>query len=121
MVAVIVGDKAVLPGNDLALRLPEAQVNPGPMHEDDWSACALFDVGQIDAVDPDLTRLGWCFGERRHGEATADHNEESDRNPQDSDPAHDRLLSWCQPRASNVTDNPRRRSKAEPLPGSSGS
>src|SRR5919108_1961701 len=55
MVAQRVGDEAVLRGDGLALRLPVAEVHPRPVHEDHGRTSALVDVGQVNAVHPELT------------------------------------------------------------------
>ena len=54
MVAQRVGDEAVLRGDGLALRLPVAEVHPRPVHENHGRTSALVNVGQIDAVHPEL-------------------------------------------------------------------
>ena len=62
VIAVGVGDETMLPGDRLSLGFPEAEVGDSTVHEDHRSACALFDVGQIDAVHTQVTRLERSLG-----------------------------------------------------------
>src|SRR2546427_9146039 len=64
VIPVIIGNEAVVLGNGLSLRFPEPDVREGAMHEDDRSACPLFDVGQLHAVDTQLARRRWGFRAR---------------------------------------------------------
>ena len=52
VVARVLRDKAVALGKGCSLGLPEAQVDPGPVHQDDRDARALLDVAQLGSVDP---------------------------------------------------------------------
>src|SRR5207245_174967 len=70
VIPVIIGNEAVVLGNGLSLRFPEPDVREGAMHEDDRSACPLFDVGQLHAVDTQLARRRWGFRARLQDEAT---------------------------------------------------
>src|SRR5437870_11216578 len=67
VIPVIIGNEAVVLGNGLSLRFPEPDVREGAMHEDDRSACPLFDVGQLHAVDTQLARQRWGFRARLKG------------------------------------------------------
>src|SRR2546428_2598887 len=99
VIPVIVGNEAVVLGNGLSLRFPEPDVREGAMHEDDRSACPLFDVGQLHAVDTQLARLRWGFRARLQGEATT--HRDDDRKPEAREPGHDRLLPLVSVRAPN--------------------
>src|SRR5213593_1740260 len=106
VIPAIVRNEAVVLGNGLSLRFPEPDVREGAMHEDDRSACPLFDVGRLHAVDTQLARLRWGFRARLQGEATT--HRDDDRKPEAREPGHDRLLPLVSVRAPNVTYQPRR-------------
>src|SRR6185436_8976456 len=73
MIAVSVGNEAVLLRNGLALWLPGAEVREGTVHKHDGRACPLVEVGKIDAIHTELTRLRGFSGPNWHGEGTAKH------------------------------------------------
>src|SRR5215472_12010093 len=72
MIAVRVGNEAVLLCNGLALWLPEAEVGEGTVHKHDWRARTFVEVGEIDAIHTELTRLWGFSGPRWHGEGTTE-------------------------------------------------
>ena len=76
MIAEIDSNEAVLRGHGLTLWLPVAEVGRDPMDKDDRSPCALFEVGEIDAIDRQLARLGCGIGPRLHGEPTPEYDED---------------------------------------------
>jgi hypothetical protein len=74
MIALIVGDEAVLLGYGLALRLPNAEIGEGPGNKDDGRPGALFAVGELDAVHPQVPQRRGVIGACLPGEApTEDH------------------------------------------------
>src|SRR5438034_4526865 len=109
VIPVIIGNEAVVLGNGLSLRFPEPDVREGAMHEDDRSACPLFDVGQLHAVDTQLARRRWGFRARLQGEATT--HRDDDRKPEAREPGHDRLLPLVSVRAPNAPDQAPQRAK----------
>ena len=74
MIALIVGDEAVLLGYGLALRLPDAEIREGPVDKDDGPPGALFAVGELDAVHPQVPQQRGVIGPRLPGEATPEHH-----------------------------------------------
>src|SRR6266446_4881497 len=76
VITVRVGNEAVLLRNGLALRLPEAEVGEGAVHKHDGSARTVVEVGEIDAIHTELTRLQGFSGPRLHGEVTTEHNDD---------------------------------------------
>jgi hypothetical protein len=58
MIALIVGDEAVLLGYGLALRLPDAEIREGPGDKDDGRPGTLFAVGELNAVHPQVPHGG---------------------------------------------------------------
>src|SRR5436309_4536293 len=111
VIPVIVGNEAVVLGNGLSLRFPEPDVREGAMHEDDRSACPLFDVGQLHAVDTQLARRRWGFRARLQGEATT--HRDDDRKPEAREPGHDRLLPLVSVRAPNAAVSGARSASAQ--------
>jgi hypothetical protein len=91
MIALIVGAEAVLLGYGLALRLPDAEIREGPGDKDDGRSGALFAVGELDAVHPQVPQRRGVIGPRLPGEATTEHREGK---PDGSEPAPDRLLAY---------------------------
>src|SRR4029453_15195180 len=92
VIAAIVSNEAVLLRNSLTLWLPEAEVEEGAVHKNDWSAGSLVEVGEIDAIHMQLPRLQGFSSPRLEGEATADRDE--DRQPEGASEKDDGLLSW---------------------------
>jgi hypothetical protein len=72
MIAPIVGDEAVLLGYGLALRPPVAEIIEGPVDKDDGRPGALFAVGKLDAVHPQVPQRRGVIGPRLPGEATTE-------------------------------------------------
>jgi hypothetical protein len=90
MIALIVGAEAVLLGYGLALRLPDAEIREGPGDKDDGRSGALFAVGELEAVHPQVPQRRGVIGPRLPGEATTEHHEGK---PDGSEPAPHRLLA----------------------------
>lgn len=63
MIALIVGDEAVLVGYGLALRLPDAEIREGPVDKDDGRPGALFDEECL-PMDDEETRVRLLRGLR---------------------------------------------------------
>src|SRR5262249_49361997 len=76
MIAVGVGNEAVLLRYGLALRLPEAKVGEGAMHKHDWRARTFVEVGEIDAIHTELTRLWGFSGPGLQGKGTTEQNDD---------------------------------------------
>jgi hypothetical protein len=64
------------------------EIATGTVHKDDWSPWALFNVGELDAVHPQVTRRRSVIGPCLPDETTTEHH---DSEPDGADPAHDRL------------------------------
>src|SRR6266446_7558271 len=72
VIAVRIGNEAVLLRNGLALRLPEAEVGEGAVHKHDGRARPFVEVGEIDAIHTELTRLWGFSGPGLQGEGTTE-------------------------------------------------
>jgi hypothetical protein len=72
MIAIRVGNEAVLLRYGLALWFPEAEVGEGAVHKHDGSPCPLVKLGEIDAIDTELTRLRGVSGPGWHSEGTTE-------------------------------------------------
>src|SRR5882672_6715095 len=83
-VALRVCDVAVFLGEGGPLQLPGTPVTDRAVDKNDWRALTLFDVGQVDAVDFSMLRLGlgstgWLHGlarDKSEREQTAEQSAE---------------------------------------------